>query len=191
MAYDHIKIQNSLFKSGVWSELTPKACKLYVALCQYYNWRDHISKVGAKKLTVVTGLGRASIFRAIKELKEQGLIVVERLEGLNPMGLNGYVVVDNLFYSLNHTKDPKERGSIRKRLHSIVMVLPGIKKSIRVVSARHPNYIVNNYVNIQNSFNKPTKKSKHQPSSQEKWAPRGEKVNTLINQILNKSSKKV
>ena len=188
MAYDHIKIQNSILKSGAFAELSPKSFKLYVALCNFYNWKDHISKVGAKKLSVTTGLGRASIFRAIKELKDRGLIVVERLEGLNPMGLNGYVIIDNLLYSLDHSKDPKEKHSIRMRLHSILKTLPGIKNETPVVSERHPNYIINNYVNIQDSFNKSkdTKDKEETPTQNKRWENRGEDTEKLIKEFLKK-----
>jgi hypothetical protein len=186
LAYDHIKIQNSLFKSGVWGELTPKACKLYVALCQYYNWREHISKVGAKKLEVTTGLARRSIFRAIKALKDRGLIAVEKLEGLNPLGLNTYRIIDNLIYSINHAKDPKDRDRVRKTLHSALLTLRSAKTWQGIGSERHPNYIYNNYVNIQNSFNQKQKKPGSKTVKKERWVERPTHISGEIEKLLGK-----
>lgn len=54
--------------------LTPNACKvvmLFRAVCKYENKVDYTSK----QITKILGVSRQSVYRAVKELKETGIIM--------------------------------------------------------------------------------------------------------------------
>lgn len=183
MAYDHIKIMTSIVKSGVWRELSHTARVTYITLCYFYNWKEHITRVGAKKLVTTSGISRASLFRSIKELQDKGLILIEKSEGVNPLGVNIYIIVDNLFYSLNHSKDPRERDSLKLRLRSIIKSLPSIKNETEIVSKRHPYYIYNYYINTLGSS---IKKDKKQTTPSSRWQKRPDHISKEIDKLLDR-----
>ena len=76
LAYDHIRILNTLFASGVWYEMTLSEIKVYVAICGHWNWQRLEAYPSIKSITEETRLSRRGVIYAVEKLKERGLIRV-------------------------------------------------------------------------------------------------------------------
>jgi len=92
MPYDHIRILNTLFASGVWYEMTLSEIRVYVAICSHWNWQRLEAYPTINTLTEETRLSRRGVIYAIERLKGRGLIrVVKRGRK------NYYQIFDYLF----------------------------------------------------------------------------------------------
>jgi len=58
MAYDHIRILNTLFASGVWYEMTLSEIRVYVDICSHWNWQRLEAYPSIKTLAEETRLSR-------------------------------------------------------------------------------------------------------------------------------------
>jgi DNA-binding transcriptional MocR family regulator len=92
MPYDHIRILNTLFASGVWYEMTLSEIRVYVAICGHWNWQRLEAYPSINTLAGETRLSRRGVIYAIERLKGRGLIrVVKRGRK------NYYQIFDYLF----------------------------------------------------------------------------------------------
>lgn len=146
MAYDHIRILNTLFASGIWYEMTLSEVRVYVAICGHWNWQRLEAYPSINTLTGETRLSRRGVIYAIGRLKNKGLIRVVR-EGRK----NYYQIFDYLFKMASTSISAKsalidwigvafdktgEQGSVDRCKHI----------------HHHINYTINN-TTITNSFN--------------------------------------
>ncbi len=102
MAYDHIRILNTLFASGVWYEMNLSEIRVYVAICGHWNWQRLEAYPSIKTITEETRLSRRGVIYAIEKLKNRGLIrVVKRGRK------NYYQIFDYLFKMASTSKGAK------------------------------------------------------------------------------------
>lgn len=92
MAYDHIRILNTLFASGVWYEMTLSEVRTYVAICSHWNWQTLEAFPAINTLAQETRLSRRAVIYAIEKLKNRGLIRV-----IKKGRKNYYQIFDYLF----------------------------------------------------------------------------------------------
>ncbi|MGB4521012.1 MAG: helix-turn-helix domain-containing protein [Candidatus Omnitrophota bacterium] len=92
MAYDHIRILNTLFASGVWYEMTLSEVRVYVAICSHWNWQRLEAYPAINTLAEETQLSRRGVIYAIEKLRDKGLIRVVK-KGRK----NYYQIFDYLF----------------------------------------------------------------------------------------------
>ena len=65
MAYDHIRILNTLFASGVWYEMTLSEIRTYVAICSHWNWQRLEAYPAINTLAGETRLSRRGVIYAV------------------------------------------------------------------------------------------------------------------------------
>lgn len=102
MPYDHIRILNTLFASGVWYEMTLSEVRAYVAICSHWNWQRLEAYPSIKTLVEETRLSRRGVIYAIGKLKDKGLIRVVK-KGRK----NYYQIFDYLFKMSSASKGAK------------------------------------------------------------------------------------
>ncbi len=144
-------IPDSVFESGTWEKLSPNSRLVYVALCKFYNRKDRVAFPGVKRIMQLSGCSRSSIFRALSELKEKGLIVIKKKDNSGGFDNNVYILPDFLFFELSQAKSP----SARQTLASAIQTLLSVTGDTALVPDGHPNYIINHITNYTNSFNGP------------------------------------
>ncbi|MDP2904798.1 MAG: hypothetical protein Q8O22_00675 [Candidatus Omnitrophota bacterium] len=69
MAYDHIRILNTLFASGVWYEMTLSEVRVYVAICSHWNWQSLEAYPSINTLTAETRLSAGQSYMPSPGLK--------------------------------------------------------------------------------------------------------------------------
>jgi hypothetical protein len=158
-------IPDSVFESGTWEKLSPNSRLVYVALCKFYNRKDKKAFPGVSRIMQVSGCSRRSVFRALNELKEKGLIVIKKKDSTSGFDSNMYILLDFLFFELNQTKI----ASARQALASDIQALLSATTDKPLVPDSHTNYIINHITNIDNSFN----------SKDAKMGPEGSQNGTL------------
>ena len=154
MAYDHIRILNTLFASGVWYEMTLSEIRTYVTICSHWNWQRLEAYPAIKTLAGETRLSRRGVIYAIDKLKKKGLIRV-----IKKGRKNYYQIFDYLFKMASRSKGAKTalidwigadlgntdaQGSINRCTHV----------------HHHINYTINN-TTITNSFNEPEEETRN------------------------------
>ena len=102
MAYDHIRIINTLFASGVWYEMTLSEVRTYVAICSHWNWQRLEAYPAINTITEETRLSRRGVIYAIDRLKDRGLIRV-----IKKGRKNYYQIFDYLFKMASTSIDAK------------------------------------------------------------------------------------
>jgi DNA-binding transcriptional ArsR family regulator len=102
MPYDHIRILNTLFASGVWYEMTLSEIRVYVAICDHWNWQRLEAYPCINTLAEETHLSLRGVIYALDKLKEKGLIRVVR-KGRK----NYYQIFDYLFKMAATSKGAK------------------------------------------------------------------------------------
>jgi DNA-binding transcriptional MocR family regulator len=146
MPYDHIRILNTLFASGVWYEMNLSEIRIYVAICGHWNWQRLEAYPSIKTLAEETRLSRRGVIYAVEKLKKKGLIRVAR-KGRK----NYYQIFDYLF------KMASRSNGAKTALIEWIGANPG-KISAQGDTNRcthvhhHINYTINN-TTITNSFN--------------------------------------
>ncbi len=146
MAYDHIRILNTLFASGVWYEMTLSEIRVYVAICGHWNWQRLEAYPSINTLAEETRLSRRGVIYAIERLKERGLIRV-----IKKGRKNYYQIFDYLFKMSLTSKGAKSAlidwiGAGLEKTGAE----GGSDKCTRV--HQHINYTIN-HTTITNSFN--------------------------------------
>jgi len=144
-------IPDSVFESKVWEKLSQNSRLVYLALCKFYNRKERKAFPGVSRIMQVSGCSRRSVFRALNELKEKGLIVINKRDSASGFGSNIYILLDFLFFELNQTKT----ASARQALASDLQALLSATGDTPLVPDSHPNYIINHITNIAHSFNNP------------------------------------
>jgi|GEM_PF-2768019 len=142
-------IPDSVFEAGTWEKLSLHGRLVYVALCKFYNRKERKAFPGISRLMQVSGCSRRSVFRALNELKEKGLIVIKKRGNNSGFDGNLYILLDFLFFELNQTKT----ASARQALASDIQALLSATGDMPLVPDSHPNYIINHITNISRSFN--------------------------------------
>ena len=148
MAYDHIRILNTLFASGVWYEMTLSEIKVYLAICSHWNWQRLEAYPCINTLAQETRLSRRGVIYAIERLKERGLIRV-----IKKGRKNYYQIFDYLFKMASTSIGAK------------TALIDWIGADFTKIGAtdcpnkctqvhHHINYTINN-TTITNSFNTP------------------------------------
>jgi len=152
MPYDHIRILNTLFASGVWYEMTLSEIRIYVAICGHWNWQRLEAYPSINTLAGETRLSRRGVIYALDKLKEKGLIRV-----IKKGRKNYYQIFDYLFKMASTSTGAKtalidwigadfekigEEGSTDRCTHV----------------HHHINYTINN-TTITNSFNSAAEKT--------------------------------
>lgn len=166
MPYDHIRIMNTVFESGVWGKLTASAIKTYTAICKHYNWERRRSNPSIKKIAQECGISKRSVNYAIEELIKEGLIIKKKEENSLGYPFNSYIVVDYLLKELeNLSRDTKIPLAQRIALANAINCLIPETYFTAKRKGLHTNYIVNNYINITNSFNQTSPKIKKEKSN--------------------------
>lgn len=146
MAYDHIRILNTLFASGIWYEMTLSEVRVYVAICSHWNWQSLEAFPAINTLVEETRLSRRGIIYAIDKLKEKGLIRVVK-KGRK----NYYQIFDYLFKMASRSTGAKS---------ALIEWIGADFEKTREVGCinrctpvhHHINYTIN-HTNITNSFN--------------------------------------
>jgi len=142
-------IPDSVFESGTWEKLSSHSRLVYVALCKFYNRKERKAFPGVSRIMQVSGCSRRSVFRALNELKNKGLIVIRKSVNADRFDNNVYVLPDFLFFELSQAKTP----SAGQALASDIQALLSATGYTPLVSDSHTNYIINHITNIANSFN--------------------------------------
>jgi DNA-binding transcriptional MocR family regulator len=163
-------IPDSVFESKAWEKLSLNSRLVYVALCKFYNRKERKAFPGISRIMQVSGCSRRSVFRALNELKEKGLIVIKKRDSTGGFDSNMYILLDFLFFELNQTKE----ASARQALASDIQALLSATAGTPLVPDSHPNYIINHITNITNSFNSKEPKATDDP----------EKYHDLLSQRL-------
>ena len=114
---------------------------------------------GISRIMQVSGSSRRSVFRALNELKEKGLIVIKKRNNADRFDNNIYILPDFLLFELSQAKSP----SARQTLASAIQALLSATGYTPLVSDRHPNYIINHITNISSSFNSKDSKVNNEP----------------------------
>ncbi len=102
MPYDHIRILNTLFASGVWFEMTLAEVRVYVAICSHWNWHTLEAFPTINTLAQEVRLSRRGVIYAIKKLEAKGLIRIVK-KGRK----NYYQIFDYLFKMATRSKGAK------------------------------------------------------------------------------------
>ena len=151
-------IPDSVFKSGVWQEMSHVEAKVYVTLCQHYNRKERRAFPSVSRIAGICGCSARQVFRVMKGLEQKGLVIKRKKE--NPYGkdFNYYMLPDFLLYELElKAKEPAKYGSDIMSLATDIMSLIGDMGNRNLETPSHPNYIIN-HINIINSFNNPSGK---------------------------------
>ena len=120
-----------------------------MALCKFYNRKERKAFPGVGLIMHVSGCSRRSVFRALNELKEKGLIVIRKKSNIDRFDNNIYILPDFLFFELSQVKTP----SAGQALASAIQALLSATSDTPLMPDRHTNYIINHITNIANSFN--------------------------------------
>lgn len=152
MAYDHIRILNTLFASGVWYEMTLSEIRVYVAICSHWNWQKLEAYPAINTIAEETRLSRRGVIYAVEKLKKRGLIRVVK-KGRK----NYYQIFDYLFKMASRSKGAKTAliewiGANPDKINA-----QGCTNRCTHVH-RHINYTINN-TTITNSFNAAAEKT--------------------------------
>lgn len=102
MPYDHIRILNTLFASGVWYEMTLSEIRVYVAICGHWNWQRLEAYPSINTLAGETRLSRRGVIYALGKLEKKGLIRV-----IKKGRKNYYQIFDYLFKMASGSKGAK------------------------------------------------------------------------------------
>ncbi len=102
MPYDHIRILNTLFASGVWYEMTLSEIRVYISICSHWNWHNLEAYPTIVTLTRESRLSRRGVIYAIEKLQGRGLIRVVK-KGRK----NYYQIFDYLFKMAATSKGAK------------------------------------------------------------------------------------
>jgi len=146
MAYDHIRILNTLFASGVWYEMTLSEVRVYVAICSHWNWQSLEAYPSINTLTTETRLSRRAVIYAVARLKDRGLIRVVK-KGRK----NFYQIFDYLFKMSSASKGAK--SALIDWIGADFAPTGATACPDRCTPAHHHiNYTINN-TTITNSFN--------------------------------------
>ena len=151
-------IPDSVFKSGVWQQMSHVEAKVYVTLCQHYNRKERRAFPSITRIAGMSNCSARQVHRVMKDLQSKGLVIKHKKE--NPFGkdFNYYMLPDFLLYELElKAKEPAKYGSDIMSLATDIMSLVGDMGSRNLETPSHPNYIIN-HINIINSFNKPKDK---------------------------------
>jgi len=154
MAYDHIRILNTLFASGVWYEMNLSEVRVYVAICSHWNWQRLEAYPAIKTLAGETRLSRRGVIYAIDKLKKKGLIRV-----IKKGRKNYYQIFDYLFKMASRSKGAKTAliewiGANPDKINA-----QGCTNRCTHVH-HHINYTINN-TTITNSFNEPEEETRN------------------------------
>jgi len=146
MPYDHIRILNTLFASGVWYEMTLSEIRVYVAICSHWNWYALEAYPAINTLAQEVRLSRRGVIYAIKKLEAKGLIRVVR-KGRK----NYYQIFDYLFKMAATCKGAKSALIEWLGADSDKIDAPeGLNRCTHL--HHHINYTIN-HTTITNSFN--------------------------------------
>jgi hypothetical protein len=146
MAYDHIRILNTLFASGVWYEMTLSEIRVYVAICGHWNWQRLEAYPAINTIAGETHLSRRGVIYAIGKLKEKGLIRVVK-KGRK----NYYQIFDYLFKMASTSIGAKSALIDWIGADFAKTGAPGCPNRCTHLH-QHINYTINN-TTITNSFN--------------------------------------
>lgn len=69
-----VHIFKEIVRSKVWADLSPLGAKAYVAVKSFTNWESGEAFPSIDTLQEYSGLARASVIKALKELEEKGLL---------------------------------------------------------------------------------------------------------------------
>lgn len=145
MAYDHIRILNTLFASGVCYEMTLSEVRVYIAICSHWNWYTLEVYPAIDTLTKETRLSRRGVIYAIGRLEDKGLIRIIK-KGRE----NHYQIFDYLFKMASRSKGAK--SALMEWIGVDFSKTGATECKDRCTPAHHHiNYTINNTI-ITNSF---------------------------------------
>ena len=152
MAYDHIRILNTLFASGVWYEMTLSEIRVYVAICGHWNWQRLEAYPSMKTLAEETYLSRRGVIYAVEKLKKKGLIRVVK------KGRKNYYQIFDYLFKMTATSIGAKSALID--WIGADFAKTGEQGCVDGCSPihHHINYTINNTI-ITNSFNKSGEKT--------------------------------
>ncbi len=146
MPYDHIRILNTLFASGVWYEMTLSEVRVYVAICGHWNWQRMEAYPAINTLVAETRLSRRGVIYALERLKGRGLIRVIK------KGRRNYYQIFDYLFKMASTSN----GAKSALIDWIGADLEKIGEAERADKCKdihqHINYTIN-HTTITNSFN--------------------------------------
>ncbi len=102
MPYDHIRILNTLFTSGVWFEMSLSEVRVYIAICGHWNWHTLEAYPAINTLAQEVRLSRRGVIYAIKKLEAKGLIRI-----IKKGRKNYYQIFDYLFKMASRSTSAK------------------------------------------------------------------------------------
>jgi predicted transcriptional regulator len=152
MAYDHIRILNTLFASGVWYEMTLSEVRVYVAICSHWNWQRLEAYPAINTLAEEIHLSRRGVIYAVEKLKKKGLIRV-----IKKGRKNYYQIFDYLFKMSATSIDAKSA-----LIDWIGADFTKTGEQERVDRCTHIHHHINytiNHTTITNSFNATVEKT--------------------------------
>jgi len=152
MAYDHIRILNTLFASGVWYEMALSEIRIYVAICSHWNWQRLEAFPTINTLAVETRLSRRGVIYAVEKLKKKGLIRI-----IKKGRKNYYQIFDYLFKMASTSKGAKTALIDWIGADFVKIGAPECPDKCSHIH-HHINYTIN-HTTITNSFNAAEKKS--------------------------------
>ena len=152
MTYDHIRILNTLFASGVWYEMTLSEVRVYVAICSHWNWQRLEAYPAINTIAEETRLSRRGVIYALERLKERGIISV-----IKKKKKNYYQIFDYLFKMIAISIGAK--SALIDWIGADFAKTGEQERVDRCTHIHHHiNYTINNTI-ITNSFNKSGEKT--------------------------------
>jgi len=112
MPYDHIRILNTLFASGVWYEMTLSEVRVYVAICSHWNWQRLEAYPAINTLAQETCLSRRGVIYALEKLKNKGLIRVVKKGRKNYYQIFDYLFKMAVFQSIGSWQKTVDKMAI-------------------------------------------------------------------------------
>lgn len=74
-------IFKEMIRNGTWSRMSGNAAKLYPVIKAYINWASGTAFPSIDTLQKFSGLARASVIKALKELEAEGLLIKSATKG--------------------------------------------------------------------------------------------------------------
>jgi DNA-binding transcriptional regulator YhcF (GntR family) len=129
-----------VFDSGAWERLTKNELRVYLQICKHYNLKEHRSYPSINTLAEEVSVSRLAVIRAIKKLKDEGLVVVKQERLGKSFKCNIYQIPDYLLREIDNKKDVVSK----EILGSIIKSLGGINSD----QDKHITYITNIYNSV-------------------------------------------
>jgi len=154
MPYDHIRILNTLFASGVWYEMNLSEIRVYVAICSHWNWQRLEAYPSIKTMAEETRLSRRGVIYAVEKLKKKGLIRVVK------KGRKNYYQIFDYLFKMASTSIGAKSALIDWIGADFAKTDASDCPNQCTHVHHHINYTIN-HTTITNSFNEPEEETKN------------------------------